>query len=97
MSGTKPIPIRFSPEMLERLDRAALSSGLENRTAVVKLCVQLFLRMLEENNYQIPGFDLAALIKNLDGRTHRYKKHDPPTLLVAESRPEYGAKKGKPK
>ena len=72
INGTKPIPVRLTPAMIERLDRAAQAMGLENRTALIKICLRLFMDALEKANYKLPGIDLDSLIKDQDGRTWRY-------------------------
>lgn len=94
---TKPIPVRLTQAMLDRLDHAAKETGLANRTAVVKLCLVLFLDALERNRYRIPGVNVEELIRDLDGRTHRYAETTSDVKMVAERPKEaYAAKrKGK--
>jgi hypothetical protein len=74
MTKTKPIPIRLTDGMLARLDSAAKQTGLGNRTAVMKLCLVLFLDALEKQDYQLPGVNMDDLIRHHDGRTYRYSK-----------------------
>jgi len=46
--GTKPIPIRLTPQVIQRLDRAAQRLGT-NRAALIKMCAQTFLDDFEKN------------------------------------------------
>jgi hypothetical protein len=74
MLNSKPIPVRLTEPILRRLDEAAEKTGLGNRTAVIKLCLVLFLDALEARDFRLPGIDIHAVIKHHDGRTHRYLK-----------------------
>lgn len=46
---TKPIPVKLSVEILERLDHAASVTGLQNRSALIRLCLQSFLDYFEQH------------------------------------------------
>jgi hypothetical protein len=49
--------------------------GLPNRTAVIKLCLLLYLDLLEGNDYHIAGVTserISALLHHEDQRTYRY-------------------------
>jgi len=46
--------VRLTQGMIDRLDKAAIQTGLGNRTAVIKLCLVLFLDALEKNRYRLP-------------------------------------------
>jgi len=102
MAPTRPIPVRLTDAMLERLDTAAEQTGLGNRTAVIRLCLLLFLDALEKQGYHVPS-DILGSLREHDGRSHRYKdaRQDDvaPVGLrkVAEARAEYKAvkKRGK--
>jgi hypothetical protein len=74
---SKPIPVRFTETMLRRIDLVAAKAGLPNRTAVIRLCLLLFLDALEKNGYRLPGVDVDSLLKHHDGRTHRYTRNGP--------------------
>ena len=89
MRSTKPIPVRFSTAILRRLEDAGQRIGLGNRTQVIKMCVLLFLEALEKNNYRIPGLDIKDILKQNDGRTHRYKDQKENLLMVAEEHAGY--------
>lgn len=39
---------------------------------MIKLCLVLFLDGLEKRKYRLPGVDIADIIREHDGRTHRY-------------------------
>lgn len=67
-----PVPVRLSRGILDRLDAAAQQTGLGTRAAVIKLCLVLFLDGLEKRKYRLPGVDIADIIREHDGRTHRY-------------------------
>lgn len=92
MSGTKPIPVRLTQAIMDRLDVAAARTGLGNRTAVIKLCLVIFLDGLEKTGYRLPGVDIRALMKEHDGRTHRYEVEVGTRMIAAETREPYGAK-----
>lgn len=51
---TKPIPIRFRPAELARINRANLAMGLENRSAVVRFAVHMVLPQIESGQIKIP-------------------------------------------
>lgn len=72
-----PISVRLSPEMIARLKRVADSMHLENRAAVIKLCVSSFLDDYEKGGYTTLPLDWGAILKDMDGRTHRYPEKPP--------------------
>lgn len=72
MSEAKPIPVRLSEEVIKRLDAVALKSGLDNRTAVIKLCIGSFLDHFEKAGTAALPLDWKEVLKIQDGRTHRY-------------------------
>ena len=72
MSEGKPIPVRLSEEIISRLDSVAKSSGLANRTAVIKLCVGSFLDHFEKTGTSALPLDWKEILREQDGRTHRY-------------------------
>jgi hypothetical protein len=96
MSEGKPIPVRFSPEIRQRLEKTAKNMGISNRTALIKICVSSFLDYFEQEGVAGLPINWREILHELDGRTHRYKK-----LKVAESGVPYGeisgGKKGKEK
>ena len=84
------MPIRFSFEMLEKMDGAAKELGLENRSALVKAAVQALLRYMKEEGPDGMRIDyrlvFQQLVGEMDGRRITLAK-------VAESRGRYRVKK----
>ncbi len=94
MKKTKPIPVRISHGMIERLDEAAERLHT-TRAGVIKLCVTLFLEALEANDYKLLGLDTDLILKDLDNRTHRYSRcKAAPRLKVAGKRRARGGEGG---
>jgi hypothetical protein len=89
MSGSKPIPTRFSEDLLQRMDSCAKKSGLENRTAVVKFCVATFLDHFERSGEASLPPNWKEILRELDGRTFRYADK----RIAAESEPQYKTEK----
>lgn len=77
MGESKPIPVRLSDEVIKRLDAVAKKSGLESRTAVIKLCLSAFLDSYEADGAAALPREWKKLLRDTDGRSHRYS-------LVAE-------------
>jgi len=65
---TKAIPIRLTPEMVDRLDRAARRACLSNRTEVIKLCINSFLDYFETHGSATLPPDWEEMLRDLDGR-----------------------------
>ena len=66
--ATKPIPVRFDPMMIARLDRAAVRLGT-NRAALIKMCAQTFVNDFEAHGgiASLPP-NWTELLHRLDGR-----------------------------
>lgn len=97
MADTKPIPIRLSPDMIERLDRAAKTAHLSNRTEVIKLCISSFLDYFEAYGQARLPPNWQEMLADLDGRRNKILTYPSPedAKKVAESSPEYGISKRK--
>lgn len=83
---TKPISVRLTPVMLSRLNRIAERSGL-SRSSVIKVLVNSFLEKVGDE--AISGHALQAweeAIKDLDGRTHRFRVAEEPETYRASGR-----------
>ncbi len=74
MAETKPIPVRLSAEMIDRLDRAATKAHLSNRSEVIKLCISSFLEYFEGNGVAALPLDWKEMLRDLDGRTRSHPK-----------------------
>jgi hypothetical protein len=87
---TKTLPVRLPPEVIARIDAVAKSSGINNRTAIIKFCVSTFLDHIEAEGKSAFPPNWKEIIKRLDGRTFRYIKNSGPVLMVAEQAASYG-------
>ncbi len=87
MKDSVPIAVRLSPEIIQRLDKAAANLGLGNRTSLIKMSVSSFLDYFEQTGVAGLPLNWQEIIHQLDGRTHRYSK-----FPVAEKR-EHGTKR----
>lgn len=74
VARSRNIPIRFSEQMIAELEAAAKGLGFQNRSDIVKLCVQSFLTHFQTSGMEALPLNWKALVKDLDGRTHRYAK-----------------------
>lgn len=72
MRESTPIPVRFSLEIIQRLENAAKKMNLGSRTAVVKMCVASFLEDFEKNGVAGLPLNWRQIIHDLDGRSQRY-------------------------
>jgi len=73
MNQIGPIPVRFSPELISRLEKAAETTGLGNKSAVIKLCVKNFLDFLDEHGPEGLGVNWRELLRQTDGRVTRFQ------------------------
>ncbi len=87
---TKPLPIRFDPDLTNRIDSTARKMGL-TRTAIIKTCVSGFLEVLEHAIPPAELKDLQALLRKMDGRHTRYER----ARVAAEGRPVWETGKEK--
>lgn len=93
MAESRSIPVRLSPEVIERLDRVAKRTGM-SRNALMKFCVSTFAYEME--NGELSTRTLQAwqkVLKDLDGRTHRYAPRAARDLKVAEGKGRYPGKR----
>ena len=72
---TKAIPVRISGSWLERIDGVVKTTHLGSRSDLIKLCVTSFVEHFETNNKAELPLDWDNMLKELDGRTHRYDKN----------------------
>ena len=68
MAETKPIPVRLSPELILRLDKAAQAMGT-TRAGVIKLCLNSFLDAYERDGKIALPLDWRLVLERSDGRT----------------------------
>ena len=96
MAEGRSIPVRLSPEVIERLDRVAKRTGM-SRNGLMKFCVSTFAYEMESGELSTRTLQAwQEVLKNLDGRTHRYSPHGERALKVAEGKGGY-PKKEKPR
>lgn len=76
MAKGKPIPVKLAPEMIARLDAASQKMGLNNRSAVIKFCLQTFLTHFEKTGESKLPPDWREILHETDGRAHRYSKKE---------------------
>lgn len=95
MADTSPIPVRLNKTTIDRLDAVSKKIG-SNRAALMRMLVEQWLNHYEKEGRAILPVDFEDIMKNLDGRTHRYSETpvEIPPALVAEPTPK---KKGKVK
>lgn len=95
MARSKPIPVKLSDELIARLDAVSASTGLNNRSALIKFCISTFLEHVERSGLKGLPAEWEEILRDLDGRSHRYAK----LKMVAEEREPYGParKRGRPK
>lgn len=82
---TKPIPVRFSPDVLERLSAVADRIGTD-RSSVVRMITRRFLDQFEEDPDAFVGIDFPALLHHSDGR-RRTRYPSPSTKSIALNEP----------
>jgi hypothetical protein len=66
VTETKPIPIRFDPPVLERIEAAASRFGT-NRTALIRFITETFLVAVESGTASLPP-DWAAMLAQQERR-----------------------------
>lgn len=93
MAEGRSIPVRLSPEVIERLDRVAKRTGM-SRNSLMKFCVSTFAYEMETGELSTKTLQAwQEVLKNLDGRTHRYAPRGERALKVAEGKGGYPKKK----
>ena len=81
---TKPIPVRFSPEVLERLSAVADRLGTD-RSSVVRMITRRFLDQYDGDPSAFVGIDFPSLLHHSDGRrTTRYPPPAAKTVALNE-------------
>lgn len=90
MAESKPIPVRLSEDILERLDRVAERMG-SNRAALIRFCTQTFLKHMETNGVRDLPPDWRQILEAMDGRTSRHQ------AIVAEAPVSYKTPKKRAK
>ena len=81
---TKPIPVRFSPEVLERLSAVAQRIGTD-RSSVVRMITRRFLDQYDGDPSAFVGIDFPSLLHHSDGRrTARYPAASTPVIALNE-------------
>jgi hypothetical protein len=51
---SRPIPTRFRGAEIIRMNRAVRTMGIDNRSALIKLCVHVVLPQIEAGEIKIP-------------------------------------------
>jgi len=69
----KSIPVRLSDHLVRRIDAAAARLGLENRSAVIKLCTQAFVEHVERHGRAALPLDYRHILESLDARTRAHR------------------------
>jgi hypothetical protein len=64
MAASKPIPIRFDEDFVDRLDAAADTIG-SNRAAVIRFCVLTFVEYLERQQRELKRAAAHSLLSDL--------------------------------
>ena len=72
MAEGRTIPVRLSPDVIERLDAVARRTGM-SRNALMKFCVSTFAYEMEKGDLTADTLRAwGEVLRDLDGRTHRY-------------------------
>jgi hypothetical protein len=71
MSEGKPIPVRLHQILIDRISEAGSKMGM-TRAGVIRLCVMMYLDVLERSGYRNPGINLDEFKRQTDQRTYRY-------------------------
>ena len=79
MAATKPIPVRLSESIMQRLDLAAGSMG-NSRAGVIRLLVDTFLTDFEQHGKAMLPPDWKELMKATDHRTKEAQQNQSPAL-----------------
>lgn len=76
MNQKKPIPVRLSPDLIQRLDRAAARIG-QNRACLIRFCVDSWLHDFEKYGYAVLPPNWPEIIKRQDGRRKKKLRGQP--------------------
>ena len=71
MAEEKPTNVRFTSDVLGKIDAAAQRFGL-TKSAIIKLATALFVDDFERNGFSSLPRNWQEILAQLDGRTHRY-------------------------
>lgn len=87
MAITKPIPVKLSDEVIQKLDKISESTGLNNRSSLIRLCLQSFLDYFEKHGEAALPLNWREILADNDGR----KNLDllPEKLKAAERKADY--------
>jgi predicted transcriptional regulator len=96
VADTSPIPVRLSKDTIIRLDRVAQAIG-SNRAAVMRMLVEQWLGHYESKGKAVLPVNFEDVMKQLDGRTHRYSTEEEIAPVMAAEDPPEKVKKSKPK
>ena len=79
MAEQKPIPIRLSQDVIDRLDEQAAMMG-SNRAALIRYCTKTFLDHIEKTGMGGLPADWQSIVAQSDGR--RKESEPAPRLKV---------------
>ena len=71
MARSKPIPVKLSEELISRLDAVSSTTGLNNRSAVIKFCLSTFLDYVEQQKLTGLPAEWSEILRLLDGRSSK--------------------------
>jgi hypothetical protein len=67
------IPVRLSDDVIARIDDVSETLGM-TRSAFIKFCTRTFLDSFEAKGVAMMPPDWENILKEYDGRTHRYAR-----------------------
>jgi hypothetical protein len=73
MAKTRNIPIRFPDQQIRAMAYVGKEMGLENRSDVVKFAVKALCDYVKEHGAAGLRPQGQMILRELDGRTHRYR------------------------
>lgn len=93
MLKSKPIPVKLPQDLIDRLDIVSQTTGLSNRSQVIRLCVKSFLDYFEEHGEAALPFNWREVLVEMDRRTSRHH----PQLKAAEKPGDYKVNRKPPR
>ena len=87
--------MKLTDDLIERIDRVSTTTGLNNRSAVIKFCVSSFLDHFDAKGETALPLNWREILKDLDQRKHRYDIGPSRHAAVAEKKEQYGKKEKK--
>ncbi|MFO7870041.1 MAG: ribbon-helix-helix domain-containing protein [Kiritimatiellia bacterium] len=91
MTASKPIPVKLSEGLVQRLDRVSEKTGLGNRSALIRLCLRSFLDYYEKKGKVSLPVNWREILEWEDGRGRDGAGR--PELKAADPPGSYGTKK----